>query len=59
MFEFDSGSTPTTLSMPANIIWQDDPSSPEANKHYEINIKYDLATNSYYGLWTEWDLPTE
>lgn len=58
-FEFDSGSTATTLSLPASIVWQDDPSSPEANKHYEISIKYDAATQTYYGLWAEWDLPTE
>lgn len=58
-FEFDSGSTATTLSLPAGIVWQNEPSSPETNKHYEISIKYSPATGSYYGLWAEWDLPTE
>jgi len=54
-FEFDSGSTATTLSLPASIVWQDGTEPViAAGKHYEISIKYDAANQTYYGLWAEW-----
>jgi hypothetical protein len=54
-FEFDSGSTATTLSLPSSIVWQEAPSI-EANKHYEISIKWDASTSQYYGLMASWNL---
>lgn len=52
-FEFDSGSTATTLSLPSSIIFSDE-LSIEANTHYEVNIKYNPKTNKYYGLIASW-----
>ena len=52
-FEFDSGSTATTLSLPSDIIFSDE-LSIEANTHYEVNIKYNPKTNKYYGLIASW-----
>lgn len=53
VFEFDSGSTATNLSVPNTVIW---PATLtiKAGKHYEINIKYDANTQAYYGLVQEW-----
>jgi len=51
-FEFDSGTTATTLTVPNGIIWQVSPSI-SANKHYEVNIKYNATTDKYYGLIVE------
>ena len=53
-FEFDSGSTAATVSFPASIVWQDGTPSIAANTHYEVSIKYDAATGTYYGLIAEW-----
>lgn len=54
-FEFDSGSTPATITLPTtNMVWQDAPSC-NANCHYEVNIKYNATTGKYYGLWAEWE----
>jgi hypothetical protein len=39
MFEFDSGSTATDLTLPSGIYWNNTPSIV-ASKHYEISIKY-------------------
>ena len=53
VFEFDSGSTATVLSVPNTIVW---PATLtiKANKHYEISIKYDATTQVYYGIAVEW-----
>jgi hypothetical protein len=52
-FEFDSGSTPTTLSLPA-AVQGIDATAIKANKHYEVSIKYDASNQNYYGLIQEW-----
>lgn len=52
-FEFDSGSTATTLSVPA-AVQGIDATAIKANKHYEISIKYDASNQNYYGLIQEW-----
>ena len=52
-FEFDSGSTPTTLSLPA-AVQGIDATTIQANKHYEVSIKYDASNQNYYGLIQEW-----
>lgn len=52
-FEFNSGSTATTLSIPATVIGID-ATTIQANKHYEVSIKYDASNQNYYGLIQEW-----
>lgn len=52
-FEFDSGSTATTLSIPASVVGID-ATAIAANTHYEISIKYDASNQNYYGLIQEW-----
>lgn len=52
-FEFDSGSTATTLSIPASVVGIDT-TAIQANKHYEVSIKYDASNQKYYGLIQEW-----
>lgn len=52
-FEFDSGNTATTLSIPATVIGID-ATAIKANKHYEVSIKYDVSNQNYYGLIQEW-----
>lgn len=55
-FEFDSGSTAATITLPTtDMVWQDTPSC-NANCHYEVNIKYNAKTGKYYGLWAEWEV---
>lgn len=44
LFQFTSGATPTTLSLPASIKWENDsPLEIEADKIYSISIVNDLA----------------
>ena len=39
LFQFLSGSTPTTLSLPDDLKWPDDePLTPEADKMYQLSI---------------------
>ena len=52
-FEFDSGSTATTLSLPDTVIGINI-TRIAANKHYEVSIKYDASSAVYYGLISEW-----
>ena len=52
-FEFDSGSTATTLSIPSGVKGID-ATKIKASKHYEVSIKYDAQTDKYYGLISEW-----
>ena len=54
-FEFNSGSTATTLSLP-NTVKGIDATSIEANKHYEVSIKYDPKDTNYYGIIYSWAL---
>lgn len=42
MFQFDSGSTATTLNVPNTITWMKDPDI-QANKTYQVSIVNDLA----------------
>lgn len=53
VFEFDSGITATTLTVPAGIVWQG-LLYITTDMHYEVSIKYDASTQIYYGLITEW-----
>lgn len=53
-FEFDSGSTAATVSLPASISWQNGEPEVEANKHYEISIRY-AGNSNYYGLFAAWE----
>lgn len=52
-FEFDSGGTATQLSVPNTVVWPET-LTISANKHYEINVKYDASNSKYYGLFMEW-----
>ena len=53
-FEFDSGSTATSLSLPASVEGVDD-SGIEASKHYEVSIKYTAqGGGKYFGLIKGW-----
>lgn len=42
MFQFDSGSTATTLSLPSSVMWITD-NTIEANKTYQVSILNNLA----------------
>lgn len=42
MFEFQSGSTATSLSLPSTVTWVDTPTI-EANKTYQVSIVNDIA----------------
>ena len=42
MFEFESGTTATTLSLPSTIKWQDNP-TVEPNKIYQVSIVNNLG----------------
>lgn len=42
MFEFQSGATPTTLSLPSSVKWVDTPTI-EANKTYQVSIVDNIA----------------
>lgn len=54
LFEFDSGSTATTLSLPASVEGID-ATEIEAGMHYEISIKYTTqGGGKYYGLIASW-----
>lgn len=60
-FEFISGTTPTTLHIPVNILWaNNNPPVIKANAFYEFNIvpNYSKKTvsedTSYYGVWSEY-----
>lgn len=53
VFEFDSGSTAATLSIPASVEGIDT-TKITINRHYEVSIKYDASTQVYYGLIQEW-----
>lgn len=52
-FSFDSGSTATTFSVPAGIVWTSTVTI-EANMHYECNIIYNQTDQTYYGIIVGW-----
>lgn len=54
IFNFNSGSTATTLSVPADVAWTA-PVTIGTNKHYEVNIVYDDTNEVYYGIIVGWD----
>lgn len=47
-FDFDSGSTAPTVTLPATVTMQGSTFTPEANKHYEIDIL------NGYGVFATW-----
>lgn len=55
MLAFDTGSTaPASVTFPASVVFPDTPTW-EANKHYEISIKYNSGLSSYFGLIQSWN----
>lgn len=52
-FSFDSGSTATTFSVPAGVVWTSTVSIA-ANTHYEVNIEYNQTKQTYYGIIVGW-----
>ena len=52
-FSFDSGSTATTFSVPASVVWTSTVSIA-ANTHYEVNIEYNQTKQTYYGIIVGW-----
>lgn len=48
---FESGSTPTVLTVPSSVVWPDwfDPDNLEANRVYELNI-----LDATWGVVTSW-----
>ena len=53
IFMFNSGATPTVLTLPANVKFPR-PFSIDANKHYEVNIVYNSIDQNFYGIIAEW-----
>lgn len=60
-FEFFSGTTPTTLQIPMNILWaNNNPPVIKSYAFYEFNIvtnyseKIINGNTSYYGVWSEY-----
>ena len=47
-FDFDSGSTAPTVTLPATVTMQGGAFTPEANKHYEVDIL------NGYGVFAVW-----
>lgn len=54
-FEFTTGSTAPTLSLPA-AVYMEDYSALDANTHYEISIRYNASEQMYYGIMQKWDV---
>lgn len=54
IFQFNSGATPTALTLPADVKFQT-PVSINSNKHYEVNIVYNAVNDEYYGMIASWD----
>lgn len=53
VFQFNSGATPTVLTLPADVKFPR-PFSIDANKHYEVNIVYNSIDQNFYGIIAEW-----
>lgn len=47
MFTFDSGSTPTSISLPDTVI-KDEDDVIEANKHYEVSVRDNYLSLKYW-----------
>lgn len=52
-FSFDSGSTATTFSVPAGVVWTSTVTI-SASMHYEVNIVYDETSERYLGIIVGW-----
>ena len=52
-FSFESGSTASTFSVPAGVVWTSTVTI-EANMHYEVNIVYNQTDQTYYGIIVGW-----
>lgn len=52
-FSFDSGTTATTFSVPAGVVWTSTVTI-EASMHYEVNIVYDETSERYLGIIVGW-----
>ena len=52
-FSFDSGSTATTFSVPAGVVWTSTVTI-KASMHYEVNIVYDETSQRYLGIIVGW-----
>jgi hypothetical protein len=55
IFQFNSGSTATVLSLPPDVIFTS-AVSISTNKHYEVNIVYNSVDDAYYGVIASWSL---
>jgi hypothetical protein len=53
IFMFDSGATPTVLTLPSSVKFTG-PVSIAANTHYEVNIIYNQTDQTYYGIIVGW-----
>ena len=53
IFMFDSGATPTVLTLPSSVKFTSTVTI-EANMHYECNIVYNSNDDAYYGIIVGW-----
>jgi len=53
IFMFDSGATPTVLTLPSSVKFTS-AVTVEANMHYEVNIVYNQTDQTYYGIIVGW-----
>jgi hypothetical protein len=53
IFMFDSGATPTVLTLPSSVKFTS-AVTIEANMHYECNIVYNSNDDAYYGIIVGW-----
>jgi hypothetical protein len=53
IFMFDSGATPTVLTLPSSVKFTS-AVTVEANMHYECNIVYNSNDDAYYGIIVGW-----
>ena len=53
IFMFDSGATPTVLTLPSNVKFTS-AVTIEANMYYEVNIVYNQTDQTYYGFIVGW-----
>ena len=53
IFQFNSGSTATSLSLPSDVKFTDTVTI-KANMHYECNIVYNSNDDAYYGIIVGW-----
>ena len=53
IFMFDSGATPTVLTLPSSVKFTSTVTI-KANMHYEVNIVYNSNDDAYYGIIVGW-----